>query len=74
MKVLTMKKNEDFYEEPWTGSCADCDGTGRVECDVCEGEGEYNSKVCMACNGDGGMECPDCGGSGEATYHMGQKI
>lgn len=64
----------DSYVEPITGSCADCDGTGRIECNVCEGDGESKSEVCMPCNGDGGMECPDCHGSGEATYHIGKKI
>jgi DnaJ-class molecular chaperone len=69
-----MKKNENFYEEPWTGPCAECDGTGSIECDLCEGKGEYKSKVCPACNGEEYIECPDCGGSGKATYQMGQKV
>jgi DnaJ-class molecular chaperone len=69
-----METSNDSFEQPWTGSCADCDGTGRVECNVCEGESEVNGEVCPACNGDGDMACPDCDGTGEATYHMGEKI
>ncbi len=66
--------DEDSSEEVWTGPCAECDGTGRIECDVCEGEGEYNSEVCTSCNGEGDMECPYCGGTGEATYKEGRMI
>ncbi|XMB85483.1 hypothetical protein RJG79_08635 [Mycoplasmatota bacterium WC44] len=63
--------DKNSNEDSWTGPCADCDGSGRVECNVCEGEGEFNSEICTTCNGDGGMECPDCNGSGEATYYKG---
>jgi len=69
-----MKTTDECYDEPYTGTCPDCEGTGRVECDVCEGEGGTDTEVCAACNGDGGMICPECDGAGEATYHMGQKI
>jgi len=61
-------------DEPWTDPCADCDGTGRTECNECEGEGEVDGEICSVCNGEGDMECPDCDGLGEATYHMGKKI
>lgn len=71
--IFKKKKNEDLSKSTWTGPCADCDGAGRVYCDVCDGEGGDTSEVCTACNGDGGMDCPECEGSGEATYHMGKK-
>lgn len=35
-----MKKNDDFIEETWTGTCGNCDGSGMEECPICEGEGE----------------------------------
>jgi hypothetical protein len=66
---------DEFDEnEPQTCTCAECDGTGRIECYKCEGESGDDSDVCSACNGDGGEECPDCGGSGEVTIHMGKII
>ncbi len=69
-----MGKRDDSFEETWTGTCANCDGSGRIECPVCEGEGGDDTKVCYYCDGDGGVECPECDGEGEATYHMGQLV
>lgn len=43
------------------GSCATCDGTGRVSCDVCGGHGRRD---CEECGGSGGWECEECGGEG----------
>lgn len=77
LETETVFDYEDYNEDPeapWTGTCADCDGSGRVECYLCEGEGSYNSEICSNCIGDGGMECPDCNGLGVATYQMGKKI
>jgi len=55
-------------------ACADCEGTAKVECKVCEGEGEYNSEVCTAYYGDCSMEYPECGESDKGTYHMRKSI
>ena len=65
---------ENGDDTPQRSECADCDGSGRMECDLCEGEGEINSATCTKCNGDGGMECYECNGTGYATYHNGVKI
>lgn len=34
--------------------CNTCDGTGKVACDVCRGEG------CDNCRDTGWIPCPDC--------------
>jgi hypothetical protein len=69
-----MKKDDDYIEETWTGTCGYCDGDGLGECPECEGEGEVDGEVCYYCKGEGYLECPECDGEGEATYHMGQVV
>lgn len=69
---FSSKENED--ELPWKSVCVECDGSGRMECDHCEGEGNINSKTCSKCNGDGGIMCSECYGTGYVTIHKGKKI
>lgn len=61
-------------DEIWTGACAECDGTGKVECPHCEGDGGDDNEICFYCNGEGSVECSDCNGEGEATYCNGQLL
>ena len=49
--------------------CFSCDGTGAVDCPVCDGEGTEESADgeivdCEVCNGSGAVECGDCYGEG----------
>jgi len=69
---LSTEENGD--DLPWTSVCAECDGSGRMECNHCEGDGEINSTTCPKCNGDGGIECNECSGTGFVTYYKGKKI
>ncbi len=69
-----MGKNEDSFEETFTGTCGECGGSGMEECPICDGEGDYNDEVCYYCDGEGYVECPECEGEGEATYHNGQVV
>ena len=46
-----MKKDDDYIEETWTGTCGYCDGDGLGECPECEGEGEVDGEVCYYCKG-----------------------
>ena len=39
-----MKKDDDYIEETWTGTCGYCDGDGLGECPECEGEGELTAR------------------------------
>ena len=41
--------------------CSTCDGTGEVDCDVCDEDGDV---PCEACDGTGGEECPECDENG----------
>ena len=69
-----MRKNEDYFEDTFTGTCPECEGSGEMECPVCEGVGGDDTSVCCNCNGSGGVVCTECDGTGEATYHMGQLV
>ena len=43
-----MGKNEDSFEETFTGTCGECGGSGMEECPICDGEGEatyHNGQV-----------------------------
>lgn len=40
--------------------CWNCDGTGLVDCHVCDGSGR-----CQKCDGDGHVECRACHGTGK---------
>lgn len=42
-------------------TCESCDGSGRFDCDDCNG-GSY---ICEECSGNGNVDCQECEGSGE---------
>lgn len=44
------------------GDCDNCDGRESVECPDCEGNG---SEDCSRCDGDGEIDCRECDGNGE---------
>jgi len=51
--------------------CGECEGTGKEECYICEGDGsnpDNDDEECDVCNGDGGVECAVCEGHGK-VYH-----
>lgn len=50
--------------------CEHCNGTGRLTCGWCEGDGEMDSFSgdsyrCERCSGKGWIECGYCGGDGK---------
>jgi len=55
---------EDNDDSSWTGAyCEECNGTGKEECYVCDGEGvnpDNTNEVCPACNGEVKIDCADC--------------
>jgi len=45
-------------------TCPECNGTGKVVCFVCNGEGALFFGRCFYCNGTGYAQCGACRGSG----------
>lgn len=50
-------------------TCANCEGTGRINCEHCGGSGRepYSSLLdedCRECYGTGQTACPECDGTG----------
>lgn len=64
-------------DEP--GVCKNCEGSGKVPCDLCSGTGfwralsgvdplqKYKGVVCPECEGVGVLTCPVCLGTGEGN-------
>ncbi|HZG54903.1 hypothetical protein [Paenibacillus sp.] len=49
--------------------CKPCDGTGKVRCESCSGEGvSYGRSKCTACGGDGLTPCGVCKGNGKVGF------
>ena len=58
-------EDEDSDEEELESMipCPECEGTGKEECFVCEGEGsdpDDDERNCPECNGEGTIECAEC--------------
>ena len=53
--------------EGGNGSCSECGGNGRVDCDNCDGDG---NRECYECDGRGSVDCDDCDGEGEEECHV----
>jgi len=49
------------------GSCSECGGSGRIECENCDGEG---TRECYTCDGNGRVECDDCNGEGKEECNI----
>jgi len=45
-----------------------CNGTGYVDCHICNGSGSYRGAICTTCKGTKVVKCPQCGGSGKCKY------
>ena len=41
--------------------CPNCEGTGKEECLICDGDDEQ----CEICDGEGAIDCDMCGGDGQ---------
>lgn len=62
-----------------SGVCADCQGSGQLECPTCGGTGKKKTPrgiayTCKSCSGSGAIpcsvECSSCEGSGEITEKL----
>lgn len=45
--------------------CDNCDGEGEFNCSNCDGKGEKDGVECSDCSGSGKIQCDDCDGDGE---------
>jgi len=73
----TADGGDDKNKEP--EKCKNCNGTGKVVCDLCSGTGfwraiankdpnlRYKGVVCPTCNGKGELTCLVCLGTGESN-------
>gem|GEM_PF-4090001 len=46
--------------------CGQCNGTGKVACYHCSGDGIKYGYQCIYCKGTGRYKCPSCNGTGGA--------
>lgn len=65
IKTPEVKIRQEEYQE----TCSYCNGTGRVNCPSCKGNG-YIKKRCTACNETGKvwMQCQSCFGEGTNVF------
>lgn len=67
--LIKLKEFRDTITYDRLISCKTCDSTGMdfeddmyiFECDLCEGEGEWNDKRCPSCKGKGESSIKKCG-------------
>lgn len=46
--------------------CKPCEGTGKIRCGDCDGEGiAYGHAKCLTCQGVGLVDCSHCGATGK---------
>ncbi|MHA1270940.1 MAG: C25 family cysteine peptidase [Candidatus Helarchaeota archaeon] len=61
---------EKSYVYPISGSdetkqCPDCEGSGRLDCEYCDGGTTSSGVPCTVCEGVGTIKCERCDGSGQ---------
>lgn len=52
-------------------TCPDCNGSGRIKCDECDGTGKTGIYTCSECDGYGQFKCLLCKGNGEIKGNCG---
>ncbi|MBD3230027.1 MAG: hypothetical protein GF329_17730 [Candidatus Lokiarchaeota archaeon] len=63
---------EKSYSYPIEGTdevsdCPDCEGSGRIDCEYCDGGTTPSGSACSVCEGVGSIECERCEGYGEVV-------
>lgn len=73
------EESPDAPADPSAGGCRNCQGGGRISCELCSGTGfwralasndpnqRYKGVVCPECEGSGRLTCPVCLGTGEGN-------
>lgn len=72
-------RDENIADSSSEASCRNCEGSGKVICELCSGTGfwralqgtnpnqKYQGVVCPECEGTGKLTCPVCLGTGEGN-------
>ena len=59
---------------PDLDACILCEGSGKVECDICKGNDDGPQASCAKCHGTGETECAKCEGTGLPGRHRSSRI
>ncbi len=62
--IAVIIKGYDAWklQGPDDDRCPECGGSQRVECQICDGTGEYLDDECPECEGEGTIPCETCSG------------